>query len=149
MKKYILVVLIFSILILLQGNLISQNSSNKPNAKIVFEEEEFDFGEVKSDSLLTHIFKFENPGTDTLFIKSVKGSWGCTASLLSSEVIPPGNSGELKVSFYTKNRAGLNKKAIYIHSNDQESPTKKIYVKAFIEKSVLSPKNPLLKWKRH
>jgi hypothetical protein len=74
LKKYILVVLIFSMMILLQGNLINQNSSNKPNAKIVFEEEEFDFGEVKSDSLLTHIFKFENPGTDTLFIKSVKGS---------------------------------------------------------------------------
>jgi len=74
LKKYILVVLIFSLMILLQENLISQNSSNKPNAKIVFEEDEFDFGEVKSDSLLTHIFKFNNPGTDTLFIKSVKGS---------------------------------------------------------------------------
>ncbi len=74
MKKYMLVILIFSIMILLQGNLTSQNSSNKPDAKIVFEEEEFDFGEVKGDSLLTHIFKFNNPGTDTLFIKSVKGS---------------------------------------------------------------------------
>ncbi len=74
MKKYILIVLIFSIMTLLQGNLISQNSSNKPNAKLVFEEEEFDFGEVKGGTLLTHIFKFENLGTDTLFIRSVKGS---------------------------------------------------------------------------
>ncbi|MCK4558390.1 MAG: DUF1573 domain-containing protein [Calditrichia bacterium] len=74
MKKYILVVFIFSMMILLQGNLINQNSSNKPNAKIVFEEEEFDFGEVNNDTVLTHVFKFENSGTDTLFIKNVQGS---------------------------------------------------------------------------
>lgn len=61
-------------MILLQGNLNSQNSSNKPNARIVFEEEEFDFGEVKGDTLLTHIFKFINPGTDTLFIKKIHSS---------------------------------------------------------------------------
>ncbi len=61
-------------MILLQGNLINQNSSNKPNAKLVFEEENYDFGEVNNDTVLTHVFKFENSGTDTLFIKSVKGS---------------------------------------------------------------------------
>jgi hypothetical protein len=54
LKKYILVVLIFSIMILLQGNLINQNSSNKPNAKLVFEEENYDFGEVNNDTVLTH-----------------------------------------------------------------------------------------------
>ncbi|MCK4558389.1 MAG: DUF1573 domain-containing protein [Calditrichia bacterium] len=62
---------------------------------------------------------------------------------MSSEVIPPGNSGELKVTLYTKNRQGINRKTIYIHSNDQESQIKKIYIKANIVKMISSTKKPL------
>jgi hypothetical protein len=58
----------------LQGNLFGQNTATKSNAHIVFEEDKFDFGEVSNDTLLTHIFKFENTGSDTLFIKKVRSS---------------------------------------------------------------------------
>jgi hypothetical protein len=38
----------------------------------------------------------------------------------------------LKVSFSTKNRHGVNRKTIYINSNDKNSPMKKIYIRANI-----------------
>jgi hypothetical protein len=60
--------------ILLHGNLFGQDSEQISKAKIVFDQDNYDFGEVSNDTVLTHVFKFENPGTDTLFIKSVRGS---------------------------------------------------------------------------
>jgi hypothetical protein len=65
---------IIILILILQTSLIAQNSTPKSNASLEFEEEHYDFGEVSNDTVLTHVFKFENTGTDTLFIQSVKGS---------------------------------------------------------------------------
>ena len=130
MNKYTSFIFMAFTLILLQGTLFAQSTVPTSDAILVFEEENYDFGEVNNDTVLTHVFKFQNTGTDTLFIKGVRGSWGCTASLLSSEVIQPNETGELKVSFSTKNRQGTNRKTIYINSNDKLSQVKKIYVVA-------------------
>ena len=74
MNKYISFIVVIFVLILLQSTLFGQNSENISNATIVFEEETYDFGEVSNDTVLTHVFEFENSGTDTLFIRSVRGS---------------------------------------------------------------------------
>ena len=73
---------------------VCQNLPREPGARLVFEEEKYDFGKVEQGVVLTHIFDFENIGEDTLKISRVRSSWGCTASLLSSEVIAPGETGE-------------------------------------------------------
>jgi hypothetical protein len=72
-KGLTLFITFISLIIGLQGSLYSQQS-NKPDAKIVFEEEEFDFGKVQKGAKLTHTFKFKNSGTDTLFIKKIHSS---------------------------------------------------------------------------
>ncbi len=126
---------------------ISQTIEPEPGPVLIFSETSYDFGTIREDTVVTHIFKFSNMGTDTLFIKRVTGSWGCTASLLSSEVIPPNGNGEIKVSFNPKNRTGKNRKTIYIFSNNTASRLNKLYIKAFIEtndnreptKSISSP----------
>ena len=120
---------------ILQGSLFAQDITKKSDAKMEFQEENYNFGDVSGDSVLTHVFKFNNSGTDTLFIEGVKGSWGCTASLLSSEVIPPGESGELKVTLYTENREGLMRKTIYIASNADDSQVKRLVLSANITKT--------------
>jgi hypothetical protein len=73
-NKYISVILVFFVLILLQGDLMGQDSGDKSSARIVFENENYDFGDVSNDTVLTHVFEFKNPGADTLFIQSVRGS---------------------------------------------------------------------------
>jgi hypothetical protein len=74
LQKYISYIIIVALLILIQGTLLAQNTTPTSDASIVFEEEKYDFGDVSNDTLLTHVFKFENTGTDTLFIKGVRGS---------------------------------------------------------------------------
>jgi hypothetical protein len=39
-----------------------------------FAEERHDFGQIEGDTLLTHVFKFENTGDDTLRIYRVRSS---------------------------------------------------------------------------
>jgi hypothetical protein len=74
LQKYISYSVIIAFIILIQGTLFAQNTTPTSDASIVFEEEKYDFGEVSNDTLLSHVFKFENTGTDTLFIKGVRGS---------------------------------------------------------------------------
>ena len=56
------------------------------------------------------MFKLENQGNDTLEIKKVKPSCGCTVAILSNNTILPGNTGEVhhicrKIFFPTFNQA--------------------------------------------
>ena len=111
---------------------VCQDVPREQGARLVFEEENYDFGEIEQGVVLTHVFNFENIGEDTLKISRVLSSWGCTASLLSSEVIAPGETGELSVTFKSKKRKGKNKKSIRIYSNDHISKVKKITITAFV-----------------
>ena len=41
---------------------------------MVLEEDSYDFGEAEQGEVLTHVFNFENCGSDTLRIKRVRGT---------------------------------------------------------------------------
>jgi hypothetical protein len=73
-QKYISYIVLVAFIIIFQGHVFGQNAKVMSGATLVFDEEKYDFGEVGNDSVLTHVFKFENTGTDTLFIKGVRGS---------------------------------------------------------------------------
>lgn len=74
MKKYSSFISILFILMVFQGSLFGQDITKKSNARMEFQEETYNFGDVSGDSVLTHVFKFKNSGTDTLFIQGVRGS---------------------------------------------------------------------------
>ena len=46
----------------------------EPGARLVFEEENYDFGEIEQGIVLTHVFNFKNIGEDTLKISRVHSS---------------------------------------------------------------------------
>ncbi|MBU1628026.1 DUF1573 domain-containing protein, partial [bacterium] len=56
------------------------NTPENPSS-IVFNEMEYDYGEVEEGVEVTHIFKFKNNGISKLKIEDVKTSCGCTAAL--------------------------------------------------------------------
>ena len=130
-SKYKIILLVFVPLILFTA---CQYLYSDSKAKLEIEEPIYDFGIVAGDTVLTHTFSLANVGGDTLYIKGVRSTWGCTASLLSSEVIPPGEKGDLRVTFSTKKRWGENKKAVYIYSTDEKSRLTKVYIKANVVK---------------
>ena len=72
-------------------------------------------------------------GDAVLEIRKVKSSWGCTAALLSSEEINPGEKGEIKTVFNPAGRHGPYKKTIKVYSNDKKNPIMRLYIKMDIK----------------
>jgi len=92
--------------------------------RIQFEEMTYDFGQVREGTEVIHVYKFNNVGTDTLVIGKIRTSCGCTAALASEREIPPGEEGEIKVTFDSSSRHGRGKihRTITVPSNDPEQP---------------------------
>ena len=53
---------------------VCQDVPGESGARLVFEEENYDFGEIEQGVVLTHVFNFENIGEDTLKISRVLSS---------------------------------------------------------------------------
>ncbi len=133
---------------LLSAQNISSNDKNTDNStsikkpKIFFESPDFNFGKVYKGSKVVHVFKLENRGNDTLEIKKVKPSCGCTAVILSNKTIPPGKAGEIKSTFNSGNYRGKVKKTISVLSNDHDTPNHKLTISGeIIQEISIKPQN--------
>ncbi|MCH2233898.1 MAG: DUF1573 domain-containing protein [Crocinitomicaceae bacterium] len=89
-----------------------------------FEEYAFDFGEVVEGEMVNHTFTFENTGDQNLVLIDVKGSCGCTVpEEWPKHPLAPGETGEIKVVFNSKNRVGNALKNVKIEANTKPSIT--------------------------
>ena len=70
-KVVILSFVFISLILFIQ---VCQDLPREPGARLVFEEEKYDFGKVEQGVVLTHVFDFENIGEDTLKISRVLSS---------------------------------------------------------------------------
>jgi len=91
--------------------------------KLVVQQTEYDFGDIKQGEKVTHIFILTNSGGDLLKIADVQASCGCTAALTDKNELGPGESTNLKVTFNSAGRFGKQKKLVRIESNDPKDPT--------------------------
>ncbi|WP_020527432.1 DUF1573 domain-containing protein [Flexithrix dorotheae] len=85
-----------------------------------FEEEEYNFGDIKEGTLAEHVFSFKNTGNAPIVISEVKASCGCTTPEWSKEPVMPGETGSIKAVFNSKGRPGNVYKTITIKSNAAE-----------------------------
>lgn len=100
--------------------------------KIVFEEKEYDFGKIMGADKVEHVFKFRNEGKADLKIDKVNTTCGCTAALLSANMVPAGGNGEVKATFTVGSRQGQQTKHIYVLSNDPITSRMTLTIKGFI-----------------
>lgn len=114
---------------------INKTVENKFGAILFLPETQHDFGKVPEGKKVEYTFNFENKGTESLVIKDVKTSCGCTAAVVSNNSIKPGEVGSIKVDFDTKNRSGRNSKSITIVSNDTKQPNKVLTIYADVQKN--------------
>jgi hypothetical protein len=98
----------------------SPAESEGPN--LVFTEPVYDFGRVEQGHTVTHLFRFTNQGQGDLRIEQVKTSCGCTAAVISSQVIPAGGEGAISATFDTHRFFGEKAKTITVYSNDPIQP---------------------------
>lgn len=90
--------------------------------KISVQQSEFNFGDIKQGNVVAHEFVIHNTGDDALEIKNVRASCGCTAVKPEKDVLKPGESTKIKVTFNTAGREGKQQKYVYITTNDKEKP---------------------------
>jgi len=97
---------------------------------------EYDFGEVVQGDKVDYTFRFRNSGDELLVIESVHSSCGCTAALLSSKQIAPGDMGEIKTTFDSSNFRNAIHKTITMTTNDPESATVKFQIKGQVKEEL-------------
>lgn len=103
--------------------------------KLAFDKTIFDFGKVSADARLVTSFELTNSGKEPLEIRKVKTNCACTTAQPNTDVIEPGESTALEVTFDTNNRKGRQYKSITVFSNDPSAPTQVISIRAELPKS--------------
>ena len=93
---------------------------------------EYDFGEVAQGDKVTYTFRFKNAGDQLLEISSVSSSCGCTAALLSSKRIAPGEMGEIKATFDSSRFRGQVTKTITLNNNSPQHPQVQFKLKGIV-----------------
>lgn len=99
-------------------------------AQIRITNPKFDFGDIFEENGLVYAdFKLTNPyPTDTIKIKSVETSCGCTAILTQDTIIFPRSIVNLKVSYDPKGRVGLFQKSIKIKTITGKNEQNELYL---------------------
>lgn len=115
--------------------IVKDTPNNNTGAVIYFPETQHDFGKVKEGKKIEYVFKFQNTGSESLLIKDVKTSCGCTAAVVSNNSLKPGEYGSIKVDFDTKGRQGRNSKSITVVSNDKRDANKVLTIYADVQKN--------------
>lgn len=105
-------------------------------ADIFISKEVWDFGKIEEGKEIVHIFNVRNTKDNKLIIKRIRTSCGCITAIISSKVIDPGRSAELKVRLNSSNREGNLREYVYIESNDPESPIKRFTITGRVDRSV-------------
>lgn len=90
-------------------------------AKITFEKTELDFGELESGKVVDMEYKFKNTGDETLIIKNISSSCGCTVTKVDKKEYQPGEEGVIPVKFFSRGYNGKITKIITVATNDPEN----------------------------
>lgn len=100
-------------------------------AKIEFEAETHNFGEIPEGPVARHEFKFKNIGTAPLILSGVNASCGCTTPTWTKEPIKPGETGVIVAEYDSRNRPGAFNKNISVWSN-AENGNIVLYIKGSV-----------------
>ena len=87
------------------------------DAKMEFEETEWNFGEIIQGESVDYAFKFTNTGSEPLIISNAKGSCGCTVPVWPREPVAPGESGVVDVKFNSTGKKGKQSKKVTLTTN--------------------------------
>lgn len=116
------------------SNLTTEQKANA--ARMVFTEETFNFGTINQGDKIEHTFSFKNEGKETLIIRKIRTTCGCTASVPSSTEIPGGEEGTLLVSFDSRGKIGKQLQTITLITNDPQKSSQLIRIAGTVESPV-------------
>ena len=130
MKTFRYSLLLASLLLISLGSK-AQAPTTVEGAVISFEKDLHDFGELQQGDDASFEFKFTNTGSEDLIISQAKKSCGCTVPEYSTDPVPPGGTGVIKV-VYDSRRIGNFNKYVTVMSNSVEHPQMMLKIKGKI-----------------
>jgi len=89
------------------------------NATISFQNDTLDFGSCYRGEKIRTSLIFYNSGTDSLRLKSISASCGCTTIQISKYVVAPRDSGKIEIQYDSQRDAGIVIKTIITESNTE------------------------------
>jgi peptidoglycan-associated lipoprotein len=120
------------------GSVKPTKQTQQGNAKLVFEKDSYDLGELVQGDQRTLTFKFTNEGTEDVKIDFASGSCGCTVPDWPRKTFKPGESGEIEVEYDSKDKEGLQENTVDVYLvNQDEKGYPMVYIakfKAFVKK---------------
>ena len=114
-------------------------------AKITFEKTDIDFGDLESGKTADLEFHFTSSGDETLVIKNISSSCGCTVSKVDKTEYKPGEKGIIPVKFFSRGYNGKVVKTITVSTNDPDNVYARLKIegnvvlKDFAELTLISP----------
>jgi len=93
-------------------------------------DEVWDFQEVPQGEIVTHDFILKNESQDTLNIKEVTTSCGCTVSKVKNKTLFPNEETAIEVKFDSKGYWGKVQQFVYVHTDSPGRPIVRYIIKA-------------------
>ncbi len=109
----------------------ASEAANLP--KLAISEVNLDLKEIKSGSTVHRSITLSNMGSQPVNIRKVIANCECLTLELAKNDLMPGDKTELKFSFDTHSRKGIDHKHITVFSNDPLNPTRTIVIKSTIK----------------
>jgi hypothetical protein len=118
-------IIIFTLVFALSGALAAES-------KMTFETTEIDFGKIDTGKVVNLMFKFKNAGDETLIIKNINSSCGCTVPKVEKKEYQPGERGVIPVKFNSKGLNGKIVKTVTVSTNDKDNPNTTLKIKGTV-----------------
>lgn len=125
----------FLIIISIGYALLLQAGCSSGSARITFENEVLDFGQVRPGTNNIGELKFTNTGKSLLKITEVERCCGVSAKVDKTQY-KPGQSGALRITYPAGSRPGVIKRIVYVNSNDKINPRIPLTIEAEIVMNV-------------
>ena len=100
--------------------------------KIQFKDSAIDFGTASGGEIVNCTFIFTNTGDETLSIKSVQPSCGCTSAGNWTKDVEPGKTGTIPLRFDTSHFSGAVSKATVVQCNARSNAVLSITLKGTV-----------------
>lgn len=102
---------------ILHAQTVEDPYAGMDGARISFEQDYADLGDITQGEKATHAFAFSNTGNEPLVINNVITTCGCTAPQWPEKPVAPGAQGQIKVVFDSAGKIGRQNKIITVQSN--------------------------------
>jgi hypothetical protein len=103
----------------------------------LFKTTNHDFGTVARAAKTEFRFTFDNPYNQTIHVRSVRTSCGCTTPSVETEIVPPGGRGSILAKFNTGTHTGSKAATLTVTFDKPSFSEVQLHVKGYIRSDVV------------